>query len=257
MKSALNVAIRGQGPAVVWLHPMGLDLSTWNEVAARFEPQFTIVAADLPGHGRSPLLAEGAGIPEYAAAVKAMLDDLGLVRPVVVGASFGGMIALTLALNHPGSVNALVISACPHSTPAADRAMVAKRGEDGVSGGMASVVETTLTRWFTAGFRHSATVQEYRRRLLAVDVAGWKAGWRAISTYDVRIRLPELDVPVLCVAGRDDASVPLTVMQEMAREIPNARLAVIDKGPHMLHIERPDAFSDTISGFLTEQTAKA
>jgi 3-oxoadipate enol-lactonase len=257
MKAALNATIRGQGPAVVWLHPMGLDLSTWDEVAARFEPRFTFVAADLPGHGRSPLPAEGAGIPKYATAVKAMLDDLGLNRPVVVGGSFGGMIALTLALNHPGTVKALVVSACPHGTPAADRAMVAKRGEDGFSGGMASVVEATLTRWFTPGFRHSATVQEYRRRLLAVDVAGWKAGWRAISTYDVRARLPELDVPVLCVAGRDDASVPLAVMQEMAREIPDARITVIDRGPHMLHIERPDAFSDAIAGFLTEQTAKA
>jgi 3-oxoadipate enol-lactonase len=257
MRSALNVAIRGQGPAVVWLHPMGLDLSTWDEVAARFEPHFTVATADLPGHGRSPVPVEGAGIPEYAAAVKAMLDDLDLVRAVVVGGSFGGMIALTLALDHPGSVKALVISACPHSTPAADRALVAKRGEDGFSGGMASVVEATLTRWFTPGFRHSATVQEYRRRLLAVDVAGWRAGWRAISTYDVRARLPELDVPVLCVAGREDASVPLTVMQEMAREIPDSRITVIGDGPHMLHIEQPGPFSDAIAGFLTEQTAKA
>jgi 3-oxoadipate enol-lactonase len=257
MKAALNVAIRGQGPAVVFLHPMGLDGSTWDEVAARFERQVTIVAADLPGHGRSARLADRAGIPEYAEAVKRVLDDLGLIRPVVVGGSFGGMIAMTLALNHPDSVKALVISACPHSTPAADRALVATRGEDGFSGGMASVVEATLTRWFTPGFRDSATVQEYRRRLLAVDVAGWKAGWHAISTYDVRARLPELRVPVLCVAGRDDASVPLPVMEEMVTELPDARIAVIEKGPHMLHIERPDAFSNAIAGFLAEQTATA
>ena len=133
------------------------------------------------------------------------------------------MIAMTLALNHPGSVKALVISACPHSTPAADRALVAKRGEDGFAAGMASVVEATLTRWFTPHFRNSATVQDYRRRLLAGDTSGWKAGWRAISTYDVRARLPELSVPVLCVAGRDDASVPLPVMQEMAMEISGAQ----------------------------------
>ena len=43
-------------------------------------------------------------------------------------------------------------------------------------------------------------MQGYRRRPLDDDLAGWKAGWRAISTYDVRARLPELKVPVLCVA---------------------------------------------------------
>jgi 3-oxoadipate enol-lactonase len=257
MKGALNVAIRGQGPAVVFLHPMGLDGSTWDEVAARFEPHFTSVLFDLPGHGRSPRLADGAEIPEYAEAVKRALDGLGLKRSIVVGASFGGMIALTLALDHPDSVKALVISACPHSTPAADRAIVAKRGEDGFIAGMASVVEATLTRWFTPGFRDSVTVQEYRRRLLADDVAGWKAGWYAISTYDVRARLSELSVPVLCVAGRADASVSLPVMQEMAAEIPGARITILENGPHMLHIEQPNAFSNAIAGFLTEQTAPA
>lgn len=257
MKGALNVAIRGQGPAVVFLHPMGLDGSTWDEVSARFEPRFKTVMFDLPGHGRSPLLANGARILEYAEAVKWALDDLSLQRPILIGGSFGGMIALTLALNHPASVKALVISACPHSTPVADRAMIAKRGEDGVSGGMASVVEATLTRWFTPGFRDSATAQDYRRRLLADDVAGWKAGWQAISTYDVRARLPELKVPVLCVAGRADVSAPLWVMQEMAAEIPGARITILENGPHMLHIEQPDAFSNAIARFLTEQTGPA
>ncbi len=257
MTGALNHAIRGQGPAVVFLHPVGLDGSTWDGIAAQFEPRFKIILLDLPGHGRSPRLADGARIPDYAEAVKRTLDDLGVNRPIVVGGSFGGMIALTLALNHPDSAKALVISACPHRTPAADRAMVAKRGEDGFAGGMASVVEATLTRWFTPGFRGSATVQECRRRLLADDVAGWKAGWYAISAYDVRPRLPELKVPVLCVAGRDDASVPLPVIQEMAAEIPGARITIIQNGPHMLHIEQPDAFSDAIAGFLSEQTAPA
>jgi 3-oxoadipate enol-lactonase len=254
---ALNFTIGGQGPAVVFLHPMGLDGSTWDGVAARFEPRFTTVLFDLPGHGRSPRLADGAKIPEYADAVKRSLADLGLKRPIVVGGSFGGMIALTLALNNPDNVGGLIISACPHSTPAADRALVAKRGEDAFAGGMATVVEATLSRWFTPGFRDSATVQDYRRRLLADDVAGWKAGWYAISTYDVRARLPELKVPVLCVAGRDDASVPLPVMQQMAAEIPGSRITIIEKGPHMLHIEQPEGFSNAIAGFLTEQAAPA
>ena len=245
----------GGGPRSYSCIRWGLDGSTWDEVAARFEPRFTTVLVDLPGHGRSPRLADGAKIPEYADAVKGALDDLGLTRPIVVGGSFGGMIALTLALNNPESVKGLIISACPHSTPAADRGLVAKRGEDGFAGGMASVVEATLTRWFTPGFRDSAIVQDYRLRLLADNVAGWKAGWYAISTYDVRARLAELKVPVLCVAGRDDASVPLPVMQDMAAEIPGARIMIIEKGPHMLHIEQPDAFSNSIAGFLTEQAA--
>ncbi len=73
----------------------------------------------------------------------------------------------------------------------------------------------------------------------------------------MRARLPELKVPLLCVAGRDDASVPLPVMQEMAAEVPGAHITIIEKGPHMLHIEQPDAFSNPIAGFLAEQAALA
>lgn len=257
MAATLNVTISGRGPAVVFLHPVGLDSTTWADVAAIVAANFTTVLFDLPGHGRSPRLPAGAKIPDYARAVLQTLDALGLERPIIVGGSFGGMIGQTLAIDHPERVKALVISACPPGTKAEDRAMVAKRGEDARSGGMQAVVEATLTRWFTQAFRESETFRDYRRRILADDAEGWAAGWFAISNFDERPRLPSLRVPTLCIAGREDVSAPLAVMREMAAAIPATRLAIIENGPHMLHVEQPRAFCDALAGFLAEHAGSA
>jgi pimeloyl-ACP methyl ester carboxylesterase len=88
---------RGDGPPVALLHGIGHDRHAWDPVTGLLTPHRDLVLVDLPGHGASPLRDGVLGVAELTASVEHLLSELGLERPVVVGNSLGGAIALELA----------------------------------------------------------------------------------------------------------------------------------------------------------------
>jgi 3-oxoadipate enol-lactonase len=248
--SQLNYEAGGSGPAVVLIHPVGLDRTTWDEIAPDLETDFNAIRVDLPGFGASPALPKGALVADYASSVVGTMDRMGVERFAVVGASFGGMIAQTIALDFPERVSALIPSACPAGIDKAMASTVAKRGTDAEASGMAAVVEATLIRWFTAPFLAGPRAEEFRNKLLADSVEGWTAAWHAISRFDVRDRLKNVRVPTLCIAGRSDVSAPVAAVQVIADAIPGARLEIIEEAPHMVHIEQRERFARLVRSFL-------
>lgn len=246
----LYYAIDGTGPTVVLLHPVGLDLTCWDSQVGALAPRFRVVRVDLRGHGRSDAPPPPYSLNGFAADVHALLHQLQLAPAHVIGLSLGGMVAQVLALEHPDDVRSLVLVDTTSSlSPDARRAMV-ERGEAAKRGGMASVIESTLGRWFTPGFLGSDIVARCRERLLADDVQGWAATWQAISELDTEPRLTEIRVPTLVLIGDVDLSVPVSRARAMADLIPGAILHVVTGAPHMAPLERPDLFNPPLLEFL-------
>src|SRR3954468_10504436 len=100
---ALALDRSGNGPPLVLLHALGLSRASWGPVVPMLAEQFDVLAVDLPGFGEAPSLPVGVGAcpGALAAAVAALLDDLGVERPAVVGNSVGGWVALELAARRP------------------------------------------------------------------------------------------------------------------------------------------------------------
>jgi pimeloyl-ACP methyl ester carboxylesterase len=89
----------GDGPPLVLLHPLGADRRVWDPIVAPLSAAHEVIAVDLPGFGQSPPLPATTPTPRaLAEAVSALLSDLGVERPHVVGNSLGGWVALELAL---------------------------------------------------------------------------------------------------------------------------------------------------------------
>jgi pimeloyl-ACP methyl ester carboxylesterase len=109
----LHVLERGQGPAVLLVH--GLSGQLENFGYGMIEPlsrNFRVIAVDRPGAGHSTRTPGSAtDLPAQAEALAALCDQLGLERPLVVGHSLGGAIALALAIHHPGRVGGLALIA--------------------------------------------------------------------------------------------------------------------------------------------------
>jgi pimeloyl-ACP methyl ester carboxylesterase len=109
----LHVLERGQGPAVLLVH--GLSGQLENFGYGMIEPlsrNFRVIAVDRPGAGHSTRTPGSAtDLPAQAEALAALCDKLGLERPLVVGHSLGGAIALALAIHHPGCVGGLALIA--------------------------------------------------------------------------------------------------------------------------------------------------
>src|SRR3954471_8295502 len=104
---AIHHDVRGDGPAVLLVHAGIADSRMWAPLAERLlAAGFRVVTCDLRGHGRTPLEP---GVVSNAADLLGLLDALGIARAAVVGASFGGRVALELALRAPERVAALAL----------------------------------------------------------------------------------------------------------------------------------------------------
>lgn len=232
------------------LHPVGLDLTFLAPLAERLG-RFRVMRMDLRGHGRSPLTPLAQNLEDYAEDVHETLRAQDFAPCTVVGFSFGGMVAQTLALAHPADVAALVPCACPATLTEERRRIAEERAADAERGGMQAVLDATLERWFTPEFRQAGKDAPARARLLANDPRGWAQGWRAIAKIDTLPRLEAVRVPTLCIAGELDVSSPPQVVSAIARAIPGARYREIAGAPHMLFIEQPEAVARELIQFLS------
>ena len=98
----------GHGPHVTLVHGVGANLQSWDEVAKRLDPHFTVVRLDLRGHGRSGRIAE-CTLDDLAADVRRVWDARGIRRSHLAGFSLGGLIAQSLVLSDPERIDRLVI----------------------------------------------------------------------------------------------------------------------------------------------------
>ena len=247
----LNHVIEGHGARLLLLHPVGLDLTSWDAVAARLRPNFQVLRVDLRGHGASPPPDEGMELADYAADVHQLLTGLDFRPAAVIGLSFGGMVAQALALDFPDDIALLVLAGCPFTLPDAARAALSARGRAGLEHGMASQIAETLDRWFTPSFIQGGGAEAVRQRLLGTEPAAWNSGWQAISHIDTARRLHEIRKPTLCIAGALDPASPPAALAEIARRIDGAGLLVLPDAPHMMQVETPEIFAAAVEDFLS------
>lgn len=250
----VRVLRQGQGPALLFAHYLGGDLSAWAPQTAHFAARYTTVAYDLRGQGGTQVTPGPYRIDQLADDALALLDALGIERAVFLGVSMGGMVALATALRAPQRIAGLVIadSAAGFSAEARtawDQRIVAVRGE-----GIAPMVETMLGRWFTDDFRqrHPATAAAVGDVLRRASIDGYLASCAAIRDLDLVDSLPRIACPTLVLCGENDPSTPLSLSEEIAAGIPGARLAVLADARHLTQLELADLFNAHVAAFLAD-----
>ena len=233
-------------PTLVLLHPVGLNGGSFQFLDLDENGLEGAETPDLPGHGRrprSPGMTLGDAADDLVGQIPGPLD--------VAGFSFGGMIALQMALRHPDRVRSLLVACAP---AAVNRDVILARAE-AAEAGMDGVLASTLERWFTSAALADPAhpgVAYSRASLRALDPHAFADGWRAIADHDVTARLAELDLPVTCLAGRQDVSSPPEQVQMIADGVKGAQFLAID-GPHMAYLEHPSA----VAGVIRDHLARA
>ncbi len=257
----LRVTERGEGPAVVLLHGLFADHTTWDAVGDELASEFHVVAPDLPGFGESekpPPMRFPYGVDAFAEAIADLHAGLGLERVAVVGHGLGGAVALTLAAGHAELVSQLVLI-------------------DSLCFPAAAGIEQTLAQVPLVGsfvFRQlwgrTAFHAFFRERLLAAgatvpaaridhyyDVFNTPAARGGAfatlrSTLDpraVEARTNRVTAPTLVVWGRRDRVYPAALGQRLARRIRDAGFELLDAG-HCPQEERPHEVALVIARFL-------
>jgi pimeloyl-ACP methyl ester carboxylesterase len=224
------------GPAWVLLHGTPLTPAVWDHAVTPLT-RLTDQPAVIPDCTRVP---DRDAQRTLAAAVAEVIGD----EPVdVVGHSFGGQVAIDLALLRPRQVRTLVIL-CSRDTPFPAFAQTA----EAVRGGQPPSVEASVARWFTADelATDGAGVREARRELAAASLHDWAAALDAIATYDRSDRVGELTMPVVLVAAGGDAVSTPAAMQEFAARLPVASLEVRSDWMHMSPFADPEALAQLL-----------
>lgn len=250
----VRVQRQGNGPALLFAHCLGGDLSAWAPQTSHFASRYTTLAYDLRGQGGTSVTPGPYSIDQLADDALALLDALGIARAVFLGVSMGGMVAMAAALRAPSRIAGLVVadSAAGFSTEARaawDQRIDAVRAE-----GIGPMVDTMLGRWFTDAYRQRqparvAAVAEVLRR---APVDGYLASCAAIRNLDLVGRLPQIACPTLVLCGENDPSTPLSLSEEIAAAIPGARLTVIAGAHHLTELEFPELFNAHVETFLDE-----
>ena len=250
----LSIAYRmeGQGQPVVLLHGFFGDHRVWRRQFVLAD-ECTVVAWDAPGCGRSSVPLPTFRMGEYADTLATFIQTLGLERPHVVGNSFGGTLALELAVRHPTVPRSLVVAdgyaGWSGSFPPQ---VVAERLDQSLSD-LALPPEQVAARWMP-GFVTSAAPVSLTDELAAIisgfDADGMRVMIRALAQADLRDALPHITVPTLLVWGERDVRSPLTVAENLHERIPGSRLVVIPEAGHLSHAEAPERFNTEVRGFL-------
>lgn len=251
MAVELNHRIDGRGPRVLLLHAVGMDLTLLDALTAILSREFTVLRADLRGHGKSPYVP-AASLADYADDVHALLAKLSFAPCAVAGFAMGGMVAQALAVNYPQDVRAAVFANINHEQTKESYAALMSRASDAKRDGMAKIVDTTMQRWFTEPFIAKGGDAAVRARLASDDVRAWCDAFSAMANVDTAAKLKEIKVPTLCLAGEVDKSTPPPAVKAMADTIPGARYVMLPGAPHMPFIEMPEDVAKVVGRFFRE-----
>jgi 3-oxoadipate enol-lactonase len=253
--SAVNVhhVVTGphDAPVVVLSNSLGSTMAMWDAVLPGLEERFRVVRYDTRGHGRSPVPRGPYTIDDLADDLVGLLDRLGVERTHLVGLSLGGMMGMRLAARDPGRLDRLVLlCTAAHLDIAptyADRAVTVRAQGTGV------VAEAVVSRWFTPDFLEANPQARKAAEQMVADTPaeGYAGGCEAIATMDLRPDLPKISAPTLAIAGADDTATPPRYLEEIANEIPDARLVVVPEAAHLAAAQQPEAVTAAILAHLT------
>jgi pimeloyl-ACP methyl ester carboxylesterase len=221
---------------VVCLHGSGADSIVWSAQISRLRKNYTIIAPDLPAHGRS----EGRALQsakEYAEWLHEFAQALELERFFLMGHSFGGAVAQEYARMHPAKIAGLVL----------------------IGTGTRFKLSGTYLELFEKGLdpEDPAIRQQLPRQFLEAytflinnSSPALHADLIAAGRFDSREWIGTIAAPALVVRGANDNVTPQEMPVELTEMLPSAELAVIEDAGHVVMLEARDAFNERVSAFF-------
>jgi 3-oxoadipate enol-lactonase len=242
----------GQGPAVMLIHGVGADASSWDPIAADLAGSFRVLRLDLRGHGRSGHIEGDCTLDDFVRDVIDVMDDAHIAIAHIVGFSLGGMIAQALALHHPDRVDRLVLLSAVAGRTAEERERVRQRLEILRTQGVEAITGAAQERWFTPGFieRNPELVRKRMAQLKDNHAPSYRAAYTVFCLSDLGGRLHAIRHRTLVATGEHDAGSNTRMARYMHEQIPGSRLHILSELRHSVLVEAPDRITVLLRDFL-------
>jgi 3-oxoadipate enol-lactonase len=244
----LGLAQAGSGGTpILFLHGVGSDKSVWAPQLAHFGTTRRALAFDYPGYGDSDPAPADANRDDYAAAILAAMDSLGIDSAHICGLSLGGVVAIAMHALAPERCESLILADTfavhPDGSGICERSLAA-------SADLRALAEARVDFLLAPGA--SAHVRsEVVETMAAIDPAAYRIGAKAVWLADQRDRAAAIDVPTLVLCGEADKVTPPELSTELAALIPGASSELIAGAGHISNLERPAEFDAAVERFLS------
>jgi proline iminopeptidase len=264
--------LRSDGPVMI-AHSggPGMDARDWDDFA-RIDDFVTIVAVHPRGSGLSGPAAEDAYLlSDYASDVQALRLHLGIDKPIIMGWSHGGMVAMQFAFTYPDSLSKLILFDTSayfgeflgdiegavrefKEEPWFEKSFAALKAEwdgDYKTDEDLSRLWAEEMKFYFKKFDERAQGYHERTKDLSIRIAPLKTfNDREAGTMDLRPHLSKITVPTLVIVGRHDFITNVAMAEEMVKYIPNARLEIFEDSGHFALVEEPEKFYRVIKEFV-------
>lgn len=253
----------GRGPALLAVHGgPGTDHRLFRPYLDPLADELRLVFFDLPGHGESGPLED-----ERLSSMAESIDDVRMALEVetvaLLGSSYGGFLALTYALAHPGDVSALVLvgTAASHGFREASIKVAEQRATPRMLASLHRLWDGSLVNdaAFERAWRDIFPLYFHRLPLAKVDALAQRCSYRldirrrilpTLQQYDLRERLSEIEAPVLVITGRHDWITSVSQAEELVAGLRQGDLVIVEKSGHYPFLEEQGQFLTVVREWL-------
>jgi len=245
----------GDGPPVVFLHGIGGNRTNWRAQLRALAPDFTGVAWDARGYGLSDDYDGPLAFEDFADDLSRLLDHLGAETAHLVGLSMGARILMEFHARHAARISSLVLCDCFPSfdasmTPEKRAEFLRLRQKPLLDGKTFADLAPALVRSLVGPTAGPQATEALTESILGLRKESYLKTLAATQNYDRAAELEKIAVPTLLVFGADDRLTPPSIGRAMVARIAGVELVVIDGAGHLVNLEKPDEFNETLRRFL-------
>jgi 3-oxoadipate enol-lactonase len=250
--------IQGYGEPLLLIMGLGGDTTRWFRILPLLVKNFSVITFDSRGAGKTDKPDFPYDMKMMSDDIDSLLDALNFKKAHIFGISLGGMIAQNLALLHPDRIISLILGCTncgsPHSI---------MEGATGAGTLNLSNVENMLpeeravimlpalfSREFIDSHPDVMKLQIENAKNNPISPVGYKNQMKAAGSHDTYDRLPEINLPVLVIAGDADVLIPAANSRLISSRIPNSELVILKKMGHGFYTEAPEETARIITDFM-------
>jgi len=254
----LIVSYNDQGPddapVIIFIHAFPLNKSMWDIQMDALKEDYRVVAYDIRGHGNSDPGSDDFFIELFVNDLLRLMEKLGIEKSILCGLSLGGYIALNAVLKYPDRFDGLILNdtQCIADTLEIkeNRCMAIIRI---MKKGVEEYADEIIKNLFAPGSftKKGNAIAGVKEMIINTPKQSLCSTLHALAQRkETCTQLPEINIPVLIMVGKEDKITPIAAAQQMHENIRGSKLKIIQHAGHVSNLENPAAFNFQLVKFL-------
>ena len=244
---------QGEGEPLVLIHGVGMQAAAWYPQIEYFSKHYRVISVDMPGHGQSTKLADGAPLKAFVDWTIEFIAALELGAVNLAGHSMGSLITTGVSATRPDLVKRMAVLNGVYKRTTQARDAVVNRAEELKTGHID--IETPLQRWFGDSEAEQIAAGKVKSWLEDVDLSGYTTAYAAFAHGDQIYAndWAKIQCPALVLTGTDDPNSTAEMAVQMASQAQNGIAIVIENERHMVNLTAPDQVNTAMQAWLETQ----